>query len=89
LRRLGGTPSPLILKSMAARNFAASGGHRGLSALREWAYGRAYLNYDQRVAELPVWLHRCNWHRPHGSLKSHTPISRLRLTEDNVLRLHS
>ncbi|CDX37979.1 exported hypothetical protein [Mesorhizobium plurifarium] len=30
-----------------------------------------------RAAELPVWLHRYNWHRPHGSLKSKTPISRL------------
>ena len=58
------------------------------TALREWAYARAYLNSDQRAAELPVWLHRYNWHRPHGSLKSCTPISRLRLTEDNVLRLH-
>ena len=29
------------------------------------------------AAELPVWLHRYNWHRPHGSLKSKTPISRL------------
>ena len=44
---------------------------------------------DQRAAELPVWLHRYNWHRPHGSLKSKTPISRLALTEDNLLRLHS
>ncbi|MDF3233358.1 IS481 family transposase, partial [Mesorhizobium sp. M2A.F.Ca.ET.037.01.1.1] len=42
-----------------------------------------------RAAELPVWLHRYNWHRPHGSLKSKTPISRLALTEDNLLRLHS
>ena len=30
-----------------------------------------------------------NWHRPHGSLKANTPISRLGLSEDNVLRLHS
>lgn len=36
----------------------------------------------------PNWLHRYNWHRPHGSLKSETPISRLGLTEDNLLRLH-
>jgi hypothetical protein len=26
-----------------------------------------------RAAELPVWLHRYNWHRPHGSLKSKPP----------------
>jgi transposase InsO family protein len=59
------------------------------TALREWAYARAYQNSDQRSAELVTWLHRYNWHRPHGSLKANTPISRLGLTEDNVLRLHS
>ena len=59
------------------------------TALREWAYARAYHNSDQRSAELPHWLHRYNWHRPHGSLKANTPISRLGLSEDNLLRLHS
>ncbi|RUW21758.1 integrase core domain-containing protein, partial [Mesorhizobium sp. M4B.F.Ca.ET.013.02.1.1] len=59
------------------------------TALREWAYAIAYPTSDPRSAELPVWLHRYNWHRPHGSLKSKTPISRLALTEDNLLRLHS
>ena len=59
------------------------------SALREWAYARAYQNSDQRSAELLDWLHRYNWHRPHGSLKANTPISRLGLSEDNLLRLHS
>jgi transposase InsO family protein len=59
------------------------------TALREWAYARAYHNSDQRSAELLHWLHRYNWHRPHGSLKANTPISRLGLSEDNVLRLHS
>jgi transposase InsO family protein len=59
------------------------------TALREWAYAIAYPNSDHRAGELPVWLHRYNWHRPHGSLKSKTPISRLGLTEDNLLRLHS
>jgi transposase InsO family protein len=39
--------------------------------------------------ELLNWLHRYNWHRPHGSLKANTPISRLGLSEDNLLRLHS
>ena len=58
------------------------------TALREWAYARAYHNSDQRSAELPYWLHRYNWHRPHGSLTANTPISRLGLTEDNLLRLH-
>lgn len=58
------------------------------TALREWAYARAYNNLDQRSAELLHWLHRYNWHRPHGSLKANTPISRLGLSEDNLLRLH-
>jgi len=55
------------------------------TALREWAYARAYHNSDQRSAELPHWLHRYNWHRPHGSLKASTPISRLGLSGDNQL----
>jgi transposase InsO family protein len=59
------------------------------TALREWAYARAYHNSHQRSAELPHWLHRYNWHRPHGSLKANTPISRLGQSEDNLLRLHS
>jgi transposase InsO family protein len=59
------------------------------TALREWAYARAYLHSDQRAAELPVWLHRYNWHRPHGGLKGKTPISRLGLSDDNLLRLHN
>jgi transposase InsO family protein len=59
------------------------------TALREWAYACAYQNSDQRTAELSNWLHRYNWHRPHGSLKANTPISRLGLPEDNLLRLHS
>jgi transposase InsO family protein len=59
------------------------------TALREWAYARAYQNSDHRSAELVTWLHRYNWHRPHGSLKAKPPISRLGLTVDNVLSLHS
>jgi hypothetical protein len=30
-----------------------------------------------------------NGHRPHGSLKSKPPLSRLGLPEDNLLRLHT
>lgn len=58
------------------------------TALREWAYAQAYLTSDQRGDELPVWLHKYNWHRPHGGIKSQTPISRLGLNEDNLLRHH-
>lgn len=59
------------------------------TALREWAYARAYDTSLQRAAELPYWLHRYNWHRPHGSIGAMPPISTLGLTGNNLLRLHS
>jgi transposase InsO family protein len=58
------------------------------TALREWAYAQAYPNSDRRAAELPIWLHRYNWHRPHGGINSQTPISRLGIDRDNLLSLH-
>ena len=59
------------------------------TSLREWAYARAYDTSEQRRAELPAFLYRYNWQRPHGGIDGTTPISRLRLDEDNLLRLHS
>jgi transposase InsO family protein len=59
------------------------------TSLREWAYAQAYPTSDHRAAELPIWLHRYNWHRPHGGIKLQTPISRLGLTEDNLLSIHT
>jgi transposase InsO family protein len=59
------------------------------TALREWAYAQAYPTSQHRAAELPTWLHRYNWHRPHGSLNAKPPVSRLGLSEDDLLRLHS
>ena len=59
------------------------------TSLREWAYACAYESSARRTAQLPIWLHRYNWHRPHGSLKDKAPITALGLTENNVLRLHS
>ena len=59
------------------------------TSLREWAYAKAYPTSDQRAAELPAWLHRYNWHRPHGGIGSKTPISRLGLHPDNLLSLHN
>jgi transposase InsO family protein len=59
------------------------------TSLREWAYAQAYNTSIERAAELPRWLHRYNWHRPHGSIDSKPPISRLGLTGNNLLRLHS
>lgn len=58
------------------------------TVLREWAYARAYPSSENRKSNLPNWTHMYNWHRPHGGIKSKTPISRLNLTEDNLLRLH-
>jgi transposase InsO family protein len=59
------------------------------SSLREWAYAHADENSQQRRERLPDWLHRYNWHRPHAGIDDKTPISRLGLTEDNVLRFHT
>jgi transposase InsO family protein len=59
------------------------------TALREWAYAKAYDTSQQRAAELPYWMHRYNWHRPHGSIGSMPPISTLGLSRNNLLRLHS
>jgi len=59
------------------------------TALREWAYARAYQTSDQRKTLLPEWTHMYNWHRPHGSLNSKPPISRIGLPMDNLLRFHS
>ncbi len=59
------------------------------TSLREWAYAQAYQSSRQRKDQLPAWLHQYNWHRPHAGIGDTTPISRLALTEDNLLRLHS
>ncbi len=59
------------------------------TALREWAYARAYQSSDRRADQLAAWMHRYNWHRPHGGIHSATPISRLALAGDNLMRLHS
>ena len=44
---------------------------------------------QHRAAALPAWPHRYNWHRLNGSLDAKPPISRLRPSQDNLLRLHS
>jgi transposase InsO family protein len=56
--------------------------------VKGWAHGQKYAHSDERKAHLLPWLHRYNWHRPHHSLKKKTPISRLQLDGDNLLRLH-
>ena len=59
------------------------------TCLREWAYAQAYHHSRQRTEQLPYWLHRYNWHRPHAGIGAKTPISRLGLAGNNLLRLHS
>ena len=58
------------------------------TSLREWAYARAYPTSEHRKQALQSWLHNYNWHRPHGSLQSMPPISRLNQPMNNLLRLH-
>jgi transposase InsO family protein len=59
------------------------------TALREWAYRRAYDNSQLRAEELPRWLHQYNWHRPHASLNHAPPISRSGLDRNNLLIHHT
>jgi transposase InsO family protein len=59
------------------------------TALREWAYAHSYRHSRERLATLPLWLHRYNWHRPHQSLHMNPPISRLAFSADNLVRLHT
>jgi len=59
------------------------------SLLRESIYARAYRSSAERTRALHRWIHRYNWHRPHTSLGGKPPISRISLTGNNLLRLHS
>lgn len=59
------------------------------TTIREWAYATEYHTSEQRKDDLPDWLHSYNWHRPHASLGKKPPISRLGLTENNLMRLHT
>ncbi|UYG06495.1 IS481 family transposase [Halomonas sp. M4R1S46] len=59
------------------------------TALREWAYARSYINSEERGRHLPAWLHQYNWHRPHASLDYRPPVSRLRLSVNNLVGLHT
>jgi transposase InsO family protein len=45
--------------------------------LREWAYAQIYASSDERHANLPRFLERYNYRRPHGSLGRQAPASRL------------
>lgn len=58
------------------------------TAIREWAYARAYQNSGQRADHLKIWEHNYNWHRPHGGINNQTPISRAVKNTNNLLRFH-
>ncbi len=49
--------------------------HQTLQA--EWSYARKYRSNEQRLAELPRWLYRDNYRRPHGGIAGAVPASRL------------
>jgi transposase InsO family protein len=59
------------------------------TAIREWAYARAYNCSQQRAEYLYPWLHDYNWHRPHASLNKNPPISRSGLNRNNLLMHHT
>jgi transposase InsO family protein len=59
------------------------------SALREWAYGRAYATSEVRRAALPAWNHFYNWHRPHHGIGCKPPMSRIKRSRNNLLTLHN
>jgi transposase InsO family protein len=56
--------------------------------LREWAYATAFETSQQRQAELPNFLHRYNWHRPHASLGKKPPFARIPVNGNNLMQLH-
>ena len=59
------------------------------TALREWAYARAYNTSDQarrRASGMDPQIQLRI--PPYGGIKAQTPISRLGLSEDNLLRVH-
>ena len=53
--------------------------------LREWAYVRVYGSSAEREAQLPVFLDRYNFRRPHGSLAKRPPASRLTNVAGNYI----
>jgi len=59
------------------------------SALREWAYGFVYNNSLERSNMLKEWNHHYNWHRPHQGIAGAAPMSRLKISHNNLLQLHT
>ena len=59
------------------------------SALRQWAYGIPYHHSSERAVMLNRWTHHYNWHRPHQAIGGLAPVSRLAVSRNNLLTLHS
>ncbi|MFC4729818.1 IS481 family transposase [Coralloluteibacterium thermophilus] len=59
------------------------------TALREWAYASCFDTSAQREQALGHWLHHYNWHRPHTAAGGLAPVSRLGLSRNNLLKLHT
>jgi len=59
------------------------------TALHEWAYARRFPHSRERRLELAAWLHHYNWHWRHTSLGGHAPITRVVVSADNLVSLHS
>ena len=59
---------------MRAVTLALAPGHQSRSLCSRGPYAQAYQNSRERKAELPSWLHRYNWHRPHTGIDGKTPI---------------
>lgn len=59
------------------------------ATINEWAYAYTFQNSADRTASLPAWTHQYNWHRPNARLNQLPPISRTRLDDNNLLRLHT
>lgn len=57
--------------------------------LQEWAYRFVYHSSIQRLRCLIKYLHFYNWHRQHQTLKRKPPASRIPLSVNNLLRMHS
>jgi hypothetical protein len=58
-------------------------------ALRPSLAARSYETSEQRRDELSAFLFRSNWQTPRTSLNAKPPISRIGLSQDSLLRLHS
>ena len=57
--------------------------------LREWAYRFVYHSSIQRRRCLTWYLHFYNWHRQHQALNRKPPASRIPVTVNNLVRMHS